>query len=136
MAGPPSKLHQTVCYAFKRNVEPHKDGRFSMDDALYSAGHDADPLTKDDLQYSYASPIETLVDEKYRGKLGPTLLNRNQWNEMLYFVNKFANEHGNGNRKIALKAERLIKTIVPENIRSHEYIEKWLLKNWGLYVFV
>ena len=106
-----------------------------MDNALDSADHDAGPLTKNDLQYSYDSPLGTFNDAN-RGVPGPTLLNRNQGDEMLYFVNKFAIEHGNGHRKIALKAEWLIKTTLPDNIRSHEYVEQWLLQNWKLYLFV
>ena len=104
--------------------------------ALYSADHYAGPLTKNDLQYFYTPPPGMSDDATLQSEPDRTLLNRSQWNAMLYFVNKFANEHGNRNRKIALKAEWLIKTAVPENIRSHEYIEQWLLQNWQLYLFV
>lgn len=107
-----------------------------MYNALYSADHNAGPLTKNDLQYRYTSPPGMLDDAELHDKPDRSLLNRRQWNEVLYFVNKFANERGNRNRKIALKAEWLIKTRVPENIRSHEYIEQWLLQNWKLYLFV
>lgn len=103
---------------------------------LYCADHYAGPLTKTELQYPYTPPPGMPDDAALQCEPDRPLLNRSKWNAVLYFVNKFANEHANGNRKIALKAERLIQTSVPENIRSHEYIEQWLLKNWEHYPFV
>lgn len=107
-----------------------------MYNALYSLDHRAGPLTKNDLQFRYTPPPGTFDDPKLRGEPDRSLLNRSQWYEMLYFINKFANNYGNRDRNIALKAERLIKTTVPGHLRSHDNIEQWLLQNWKLYPFV
>ena len=98
-----------------------------------SIDHRLTPLTKADLQFNYP-PGHTLNDNpSKRGIPDSALLNRHEWYEVLYFINKFANECGNGGAAIARKAERLIHTKVPGSLRSHANIQGWLLQNWQAY---
>lgn len=94
--------------------------------------HRKGPLTKSDMstQYTY-SPGPTDGDNPHlRGVPDSILLNRNEWYEMLYFCNKFANDHGSGSKTIAQKAERLIQEKVPANLHGRENIRDWLIANW------
>jgi hypothetical protein len=95
--------------------------------------HRLSPLTKSDLQYRYAPPPTASDDPSKRGEPDSSLLNRGQWYEVLYFINKFANDCGQGARQVALKAERLIHKHLPGNLRSHENIKEWLLRNWQMF---
>lgn len=93
--------------------------------------HRLTPLKKSDLKFKYDPGTAGGDDPAKRGVPDSKLLHRNEWYEVLYFVNKFANEKGGGNANVALKAERLIKTsTVPANLHSHENISNWLVSNW------
>jgi len=82
------------------------------------------------LKHSY-SPRATGDDNpKVRGTPDSSLLNRSESYEMLYFVNKFANDYGSGKSGVALKAERLIKLHLPSDKRSHANVTDWLRENW------
>lgn len=101
-----------------------------------SVDHRAGPLKKSNLQYLqyYYSPGSAGGDDPTkRGAPDNFLLNRNEWYEMLYFVNKFANTYRNSKPSAALKAERLIKTVVPMTLRSQQHIESYLLQYWDIY---
>lgn len=95
--------------------------------------HRVSPLKKSDLQYRYPNGPTVSDDPSKRSEPDSSLLNRNEWYEMLYFVNKFANTQGNSSALIAKKAERLIKQCLPSNVRSHENVTKWVLDNWMTY---
>ncbi len=97
---------------------------------LLSPDHRAGPLKKHDLQYSYPHSTAGGDDPTKRGEPDSSMLNRHQWYEMLYFVNKFANTVGNSRKDVAQKAERLIHTKVPGNLRSHAHVSDWLRGNW------
>ena len=97
--------------------------------------HHRSPLKSSDLQYKYPESTAKGDDPSKRGTPDKDLLNRSEWYEMLYFCNQFANTHGNGDRDIALRAERLIKESVPREFHSHAHIDKWLYDNWRMQEF-
>lgn len=98
-----------------------------------SIDHHLYPLKKSDLQYNYPPGIAASDDPAKRGVPDSSLLNRHEWYEVLYFINKFANDCGKGSSEIAKKAERLLHTAVPTTLRSHVHIQDWLIRNWKAY---
>jgi hypothetical protein len=98
-----------------------------------SQDHRISPLKKADLQYRYSQGVAANDNPALRGIPDSTLLNRHEWYEMLYFINKFANECGKGLAEVARKAERLIHTSLPSHLHSHANIQQWLVQNWNLY---
>lgn len=95
--------------------------------------HRLTPLKKSDLKFKYAASTTGGDDPAKRNLPDSTFVNRDEWYEVLYFVNKFANEHGGGKAGVALKAEQLIKTKLPGHLRSHANISDWLVSNWDKY---
>ena len=92
--------------------------------------HRLSPLKKSDLQYNYPPGAAGSDNPALRGTPDNDLLNRHEWYEVLYFINKFANECGKESATIAKKAERLIQQHLPSNIRSPAKIQQWLIDNW------
>lgn len=97
------------------------------------ADHRISPLKKGDLQYRYPTGPTASDDPSKRGEPDSSLLNRHEWYEMLYFVNKFSNTRGDSSVSVAKKAERLIHKHLPSTIRSHENVTEWLVNNWNTY---
>jgi hypothetical protein len=97
------------------------------------ADHRVGPLTKDDLQYPYPDGPSAGDDPRMRRIPDSVLLNRNEWYEMLYFINKFANDNASGRPGVAEKAERLIHKHLPSELRSREHVAKWLVDHWDAY---
>lgn len=95
--------------------------------------HRQGPLTKSDMatQYKYPPGAAGGDNPHLRGIPDSLLLNRSEWYEMLYFCNKITNVNGSGTKAEAQKAERLIQTHLPSNLRSHEHVTKWLVENWN-----
>ncbi len=93
----------------------------------------SNPLQRRNLQYTYRRPTADEDNRALRGQPDRSLLNRNEWYEVLHFINTFANHHGDGRAGVALKAETLIRFHLPGNLRSHENVNTWLLNNWTLY---
>lgn len=87
-------------------------------------------ITKADLKYQYQWSAIPPDDPRVTGKPDSTLLNRREGYEVLPFLNRFADKH-KGNKDIALKAERLINTILPGTVRSHANVTDWLERNWA-----
>lgn len=101
------------------------------------ADNHTEPLSKkSDLQYDYPKSTTSGDDPKNRGEPDSSLLNRDEWYEMRYFCNKFANGHKVGDMSkydIARKTERIIKEHLPGDVRSHENVTKWIVENWKHY---
>jgi hypothetical protein len=102
------------------------------------ADHRLEPLKKSDLQYRYTPSVTEGDDPSKRNAPDSALLNRSEWYEVLYFVNKFANEKANPQTldariSVAKKAERLIHKHLPGDQRSHAHVTTWLLANWQTY---
>ncbi|WP_217433130.1 hypothetical protein [Rugamonas aquatica] len=98
------------------------------------ADHRLTPLKKSDLQFRYTPGVTEGDDPSKRNAPDSALLNRSEWYEVLYFVNKFANENtssGSDTGLVAKKAERLIHRYLPGNQRSHAHVTTWLLNNWS-----
>ncbi len=99
------------------------------------ADHRLTPLKKSDLQFNYPPSATPGDDPSLRFSPDSDLLNRSEWYEVLYFVNKFANEKTTtptmqNQVYVAKKAERLIHRYLPSDYRSHSRVETWLLANW------
>lgn len=94
-------------------------------------------ITAQDLQYQYAKSAIPPDDPRRTGNPDSTLLNRGEQYEMLDFLNRFATNtsYGGGGAKFgkaeALKAERMIHSGLPGNLRSHAHIAEWLRINWN-----
>jgi len=96
-------------------------------------------ITAEDLQYKYAKTAIPPDDPRRTGIPDSALLNRGEQYEMLDFLNRFAsNTHykvtgAKFGKTEALKAERMIHTALPGNLRSHAHVTEWLRANWGNY---
>lgn len=100
---------------------------------MSAVDHRLSPLKKGDLQYRYTPGPTASDDPGKRNVPDSSLLNRHEWYEMLYFVNKFANTYGHGSASVAKKAERLVHKHCPGNVRSHDNVSNWLVANWEVY---
>lgn len=88
-------------------------------------------ITKSELKYPYTNDA---TDNKHlTGSPDSDLLNREEDYEMVTFINKYCTAHGLTTLEEALKVERLIKTHLPGNIRSHKDVTTWLENNWAKY---
>ena len=94
------------------------------------ADHRLSPLKKSDLQYRYSAGAAGGDNPALRAHPDSDLLNRDEWYEVLYFVNKFANELCKSNALSAKHAERLIKDYLPPNTRGQANVRQWLIDNW------
>ncbi|MDO9360664.1 MAG: hypothetical protein Q7T70_16940 [Polaromonas sp.] len=96
-------------------------------------------ITAEDLQYKYAKSAIPPDDPRRTGVPDSTLLNRGEQYEILDFLNRFATNtsYGSGGVKFgkaeALKAERMIHTGLPGDLRSHANVSAWLRENWSKY---
>jgi hypothetical protein len=88
-------------------------------------------ITKADLQYTYSWTAIPPDDSRVTGIPDSTLLNRNEGYEVLAFINRLATANKWTDKAPALKAERLIKTTLPGDTRSHTKVWKWLVDNWN-----
>lgn len=68
---------------------------------------------------------------KITGRIDNTELNRHEGYEMLYFINKYAEIAYFTDIADGKKAERLIRTFTPTNIRTQSGIRDWLTLNWN-----
>lgn len=90
-------------------------------------------ITRADLRYTYQWNAIPPDDPRVTGKPDSTFLNRHEGYEVLPFLNRFADKH-KGNKDIALKAERLINTVLPSTVRSQANVTDWLERNWASYI--
>jgi hypothetical protein len=100
--------------------------------------HRISPLKKSDLQFSYTPGVTSGDDPSKRNSPDSKELNRSEWYEVLYFINKFANENSNPSTLqnqvgVAKKAERLIHRYLPGDQRSLVNVTSWLLNNWDTF---
>ena len=90
-------------------------------------------ITKSELKYDYSWTVLNGDNPKITGVPDSTLLNRNEGYEVLWFINKFAEKHNFKNKESAFKIERMLKSHLPENIRSQENVVGWIEDNWDKY---
>lgn len=84
------------------------------------------------LSYTYPNSVHG-DNPEIRGEPDSSLLNRSEWWEMKYFLNKFTVKYCGGSRVSAFKIEELIQERIPTTLRSHANITEWLLANSYLY---
>lgn len=94
--------------------------------------HRMGPLKKSDLKYNYAN-LNNSDDPAQKEEPNSSQLNRQEWYEMLYFINRFANVNGKGSAGVAKHAEKLIQENLPADLHSHDKIRQWLLDHWKFY---
>ena len=90
-------------------------------------------LQKTDLEFKYNWTAISPDDPRITGSLDSTVLNRGEGYEMLAFINRFAVANEWRQKVSGLKVERLINKHLPDDIRSHAKIKKWLADNWKKY---
>lgn len=95
----------------------------------------AHKMTKADLTYSdYKWAAKADHDNpKIIGGNDHSQLNRTEGYEMLYFMNSLMHSWGwsVGSNASARNLERVIKTEVPHNIRTHSGIKQWIESNYS-----
>ncbi|SFP15374.1 hypothetical protein [Variovorax sp. 770b2] len=82
-----------------------------------------------DLQFKYSWTAIPPDDARVTGKPDSTFLNRGEGYEVLAFLNRVSSDKAG-----ALKGERMIKSHLPGDIRSHKNVLQWLIDNWGKYI--
>lgn len=91
----------------------------------------ADLFKKSDMVYQdYQWTTIKPDDPRISGKPDSTELNRREGYEVLYFVNKLAEEWGFKQLESCKKIEFLIRNKVPREIHSQEKIKNWISLNW------
>jgi hypothetical protein len=88
---------------------------------------------RDDLKYTYkwASSIEDHRDDECNSEMATLIVDDGY--EILSFINYFMAEYSLEKLQTFHKIERMIKDIIPADLRSKEDIRIWLLKNWKKY---
>lgn len=94
--------------------------------------HRCGPLTQQDMSIHFDYSPDTAAGTRPQMRAEPNhlILARGKWYEMMYFCNKFANDHGDQEKAVAVKAERLIHRVLPASLHSYQEVSKWLLENW------
>lgn len=102
------------------------------------AGLFAPIISRSDLQYRYDWTAAAEHDNaRITGFPDDRLLARHEGYEVLPFLNRFCQiNHYPGaqpplSKADGLKAERLIQTVLPGDIRSHARVNQWLIENWA-----
>ncbi|MEB0259798.1 hypothetical protein QN346_20405 [Undibacterium sp. 5I1] len=95
-------------------------------------------LTKADLQFSYSLDLSGDISDPHAEnnfKQDNTVLDRDDGDQVLCFVNEFAKQHPDlGEEKVvALRTERILKTIIPDDISSCKDMTSWLVHSWHRY---
>ena len=85
-------------------------------------------LTKHDLQYQYTWTAIPPDDRRLTGAPDDILLNRHEGYEVLHFLKRHCQD-----ANAARKAERLIQTQLPGDVRSRARVLEWLQRNWAMY---
>jgi hypothetical protein len=88
-------------------------------------------LTKSDLIYTYSWTAIPGDDPRVSGEPDSTLFNRHEGYEVLYLINKYASMHSLYNKADGLKAEKLINTKLPSDVRSQIKVKEWLHNHWN-----
>lgn len=88
-------------------------------------------ISRADLYYNdYKWTAYPTDDPRVTGKPDSTLLNRHEGYEVLYFINKFAENHNLKEKASAAKMEKMIRNELPSTTRSQENVMSWIVDNW------
>ncbi len=85
-------------------------------------------INANQLAYAYSWSAIPPDDPRVTGQADAVFLNRHEGYEVLAFLRKHCTD-----LSAALKAERLIQTKLPGNIRSRANVLTWLRSNWTLF---
>jgi len=83
-------------------------------------------ITQKQLQYDYSWTAIRPDDPKVTGQPDQTFLNRREGYEVLAFLNRICTSLPQ-----ALRAETLIRTKLPGEVRSRANVLTWLQDNWN-----
>lgn len=89
-------------------------------------------LKQTDLQFEYSWSILESSDPQAIESYDYTLLNRNEGYDVITFLNHFARTYSL-NKESALKAEKLIKYYLPQDINLRIDASQWLIDNLDSY---
>jgi hypothetical protein len=90
--------------------------------------------TKANLYYSdYRWTALPNDDPRVTGRLDSTRFNRHEGYEMLYFINKFAEDHNLTSTSDGRKIELMIRQYLPSNIVMQQDVKNWIVNNWSKY---
>ncbi len=88
-------------------------------------------ISKSKLLYDYKWARLPMDDTRISGELDDSLLNRREGNEVLYFINKVCDVLNYSSVDAALKMERMIRNVVPNELNSQVSVKNWLEGNWS-----
>lgn len=86
-------------------------------------------LTKSDLIKTYTWTVSNGDDPKISGEPDSTLLSRKEGYEVIYMINKLAEQWKLKQKTSGLKIERMIHA-APSELRSQANVKKWIYDNW------
>lgn len=89
-------------------------------------------FTKSDLFYNYRWTTNE-GDPRLAGEPDDSYFNPEEGFEILYLINSFGIRNKAEVPVIGNKAERMIKSGLPQTIRSQADVMKWLEENWSHY---
>jgi len=72
-------------------------------------------------------------DPKVTGTLDSSRFSRYEGYEVLYFINKFANDYGLSSTSDGRKIELIIRKHLPSNIIMQIDVKNWVAENWSKY---
>ncbi len=89
-------------------------------------------ISKSDLLYNaYKWSLHyTDDDPRITGIPDATLFNKEEGNEVLYFINKFAEKHGFGKTECMIAEHKIIFEL-PSEIKRQIDVQYWLEINWN-----
>ena len=89
-------------------------------------------LNQNDLQFEYSWSVLESNDPQVIESYDYTSLNRNEGYDVITFLNHFARTYSL-TKESALKAERLIKSHLPQDINQRIDASRWLIDNLDSY---
>jgi hypothetical protein len=90
-------------------------------------------FTKADLKFNYSWKAKQEGDNpNLTGHPDRDLIDRNEGYEVLYYINKVAQESNWTSKSSGHKLERMLKE-VPGSLRSRKNITNWMIQNWNNY---
>lgn len=90
-------------------------------------------FTKSDLKYQYSWTAISGDNPKISGEPDGTMFSRNEGYEVLYLINKLAEEWEWKLKSSCTKLEKMIKEYLPSDVRSQKNVKAWLASNWKKY---
>lgn len=90
-------------------------------------------MQKSDLIHEYSWKAQSGDNPKIVGFPDSHLLNRTEGYEVLDFINRYAEKHSLKQKASGSKIEKMIKSYLPGDVRSHKNVEAWITSHWKQY---